>query len=275
MQSRCDNGYWLGNYSWSTANPNNQSFQPTTAKKYFDSGGTETSAGKGFFDAKTNRYLFWLWVHGDQDGAQFGLDWDSMMSVPREMTVDAELGQLVFYPIEELARLRTRKVASGRGVAMGAQGAMMDLKVNSTQLDIVATFRWSGGVPKGFMVGIDFFMGRSEVTRAVFNSTSSQVFLDRSRSSLRKLPAPPSNEQTVLASRAELKSGESSIELRVLADRSVAEVFVQRGRSTMSGRAYPTRADSAGAALFATGGGGREQPRVDFEVYEMGSCRVP
>ena len=114
-----------------------------------------------------------------------------------------------------------------------------------------------------------------EVTRAVFNTTSSQVVLDRSRSSLRKLPAPPSNEQTVLASRAELKPGESSIELRVLADRSVAEVFVQRGRSTMSGRAYPTRADSTGAALFATGGGGREQPRVDFEVYEMGSCRVP
>ena len=129
-------------------------------------------------------------------------------------------------------------------------------------------------MPKGFLVGIAFFMSQSEVTRAVYNSTSSQISLDRSRSSLKQLPTSPSNQQTLLGGHVELRSGESSIELRVLADRSVAELFAQKGRTTMSGRAYPTQDSSTSAALVVEGDRQTMQPQIDFDVWEMGSCRA-
>jgi beta-fructofuranosidase len=275
---QCDNGYWLGNYSYDRAHPDNQSFVPTTPKKYFDSGGTETSAGKGFFDHRTNRYIFWLWVHGDSDRT-LGLNWDSMMSVPREMDVDAYLAQLTFYPIEELDALRTRHAAHGHlePPRPATLNWLVPLAVNSSQLDIEVTFRWAGTrVPAGLLLGVSFFRGQSEETRAVYNSSSSEVTLDRSRSSLRHVPVPPPNEQTRLGAHVQLKPGETSISLRVLADSSVAEVFAQRGRATATGRAYPTQADSTGAAVFVAGHGeaGVELPSVDFDVWEMGSCRA-
>ena len=110
----------------------------------------------------------------------------------------------------------------------------------------------------------------------MYNSSSSEVTLDRSRSSLRHVPVPPANEQTRLGAHVQLKPGENSISLRVLADSSVAEVFAQRGRATATGRAYPTQADSTGAAVFVAGHGEArvELPSVDFDVWEMGSCRA-
>ena len=155
---------------------------------------------------------------------------------------------------------------------------MLNLDVNSTQVDIEATFRWSDatveGIPPGFSVGIAFFMSHSEVTRAVYNSTSSQILLDRSRSSLDRLPVPPFNEQTVLGGHVDKKPGESFIELRVLADRSVAEIFVQRGRATMSGRAYPSLQSSTGVAVFVENElkDGSQLVSFDVDVWEMASC---
>ena len=56
-----------------------------------------------------------------------------------------------------------------------------------------------------------------------------------------------------------------ALELRVLIDRSVIEVFAN-GRQSLTQRVYPTRSDSTGGRLFAVGGVARASV---LEAWDM------
>ena len=101
----CNNVAWLGRTV-------NNRFTPTTPLLYYDTsqfaGGWETSALKGFRDERSSRYITWLWVHSGCDGSNKAVshcevnpDWDGLLTVPRVMTVDTDLGLLRFLPVAE------------------------------------------------------------------------------------------------------------------------------------------------------------------------------
>lgn len=166
----CGNNYWIGNYSYSSSDPNNQTFVPITNEQLFDMG--DSTAAKGFWDDETNRYLFWIWIHGSDDH-NMGLNWDSMMSVPRQMNIDYENMQLVFYPVEEVDALRSKSLISKSQMSVTA-GTTVLKGVHGRQLDIVARFDWShsGSVPLEANVGMAVLMGSHETTTIMISVTS-------------------------------------------------------------------------------------------------------
>ena len=104
-----NNQYWLGRYqtqhghssgdhssngSSSMRMTGNQTFVPVTVPQPFD--GPESSCAKGFWDARTGRYLLWFWFAPAGDGKyvvpKWG--WDSMLSIPKHLDVDPELLQV-------------------------------------------------------------------------------------------------------------------------------------------------------------------------------------
>lgn len=72
-----------------------------------------------------------------------------------------------------------------------------------------------------------------------------QAYLDRSRSWLDGSGGYEGYGHHSYASTVRLKPGETSVELRVFADRSIVEGFVAGGRAAITGRVYPTHARKA------------------------------
>ena len=82
----------------------------------YDSG--HGSAGKSF--AESGRRLLWSWIHGPvASGSQpDGILMDGMLSVPRTVRWDARTRQLLIAPAEEVALLRSKRLASLRGLRL-------------------------------------------------------------------------------------------------------------------------------------------------------------
>ena len=67
---------------------------------------------------------------------------------------------------------------------------------------------------------------------------------------------------------------ESTITMRVLVDRSVTELYGMGGRMSVTSRVYPVKADSMGASVVLDIPSGVAVPRVDAEVWEVGSAHI-
>ena len=82
----------------------------------YDSG--HGSAGKSFSEG--GRRLLWSWIHGPvASGSQpDGILMDGMLSVPRTVLWDARTQQLLIAPAQELALLRSKRLASLRGLKL-------------------------------------------------------------------------------------------------------------------------------------------------------------
>jgi beta-fructofuranosidase len=99
----------------------------------------------------------------------------------------------------------------------------------------------------------------AEETRIVYDTASSELWIDRERASL---DPEPSRERRGAAVRL---AADGTLGLRVFVDGSVVEVFAEDGTSLTS-RVYPTRDDSDGVSLGVRGGRVRAG-RVD--AWEM------
>lgn len=175
MLYECDNGYWLGNYSHPS--PGNHSFVPATRRQVFDmpgNSGVGTNAGKGFWDDRTGRYLFWLWIRESYD-RDFNTGWDSMMSVPRVMDVDPDLRQMTQYPADELLLLRRAQVVGEVNMTIAAGADVPLPAVASNTLDIELTFRFPttvGALPAGTAVGCSVLDGAAEHSRVYIETAA-------------------------------------------------------------------------------------------------------
>ena len=166
----CGNDYVVGDFNYTS-----HSFVPRpksmATRAVFDgvviNGQNLPTAGasKGFYDDHTGRYLHWSWiweqyytVSGQWSDSEWG--WDSCGTVTREVTLDFETEQLIFYPVDELASLRgpTSFQRSSVPIPMmtasdtlppstldGAKGAVVDIEI---------TVRWPGAdmMPRGQLV---------------------------------------------------------------------------------------------------------------------------
>jgi fructan beta-fructosidase len=100
-----------------------------------------------------------------------------------------------------------------------------------------------------------------EQTLILYDGLQSQLLIDRQRSSLRD-----DVERDIRSGPLRLAPGESLF-LHIFLDCSVIEVFAN-DRLCMSSRIYPSREDSLGVGVFASGGNARIKV---LDVWEMGS----
>jgi beta-fructofuranosidase len=211
-------------------------------------------AAKSMVDAKGRRIL-WGWIQERRTvGAQKAAGWSGATSLPRVLSLRSD-GALGIEPVPEIEMLR------GRTHEFGAQDVTPDslpLKgVRGDALEIVAEIAPGSSEACGLRVRES--PEGSERTMITYRRDSNTLAFDSRRSSL-NLEAT----RGVMEGPLHLATNES-LQLRVFLDGSVMEVYAN-GRTCLTGRAYPTRADSLGLRPFARGGKAR---LVSMKVWEM------
>jgi beta-fructofuranosidase len=169
--------------------------------------------------------------------------WQGVQSLPRVLSLD-ENKSLNFAPCEEVESLRgDKKEFRDLSVKSGDSDLLADLTGDCLDITCQVDMKSAGG----FGLAVRRSPDGREQTRIVFDRVSQTLSVDRSRSSISILPRKTARTTA-------FKLGESEpLELRVLLDRSVIEVFANR-RACLTSRIYPKRPDSLGLGLFADGG---------------------
>lgn len=206
----------------------------------------------------SGRAVVWGWSWEAVPAArQRDAGWAGVLSLPR--TLDVVDDRLAVTPLPELDMLRVHerrieRVPTPAGWwAAGAEGDSVDL---------VATIAVDAGRVE---LRVRCSPDRAEATSVGIDLDAGRVWLDREQSSLDPHAADGRYEGAV-----EVATGDP-VELRVVIDRSIIEVFVAN-RVALTARVYPTRADSVGVEVV----GARIGPdHVGLQAYQLGSVWKP
>ncbi|HEV8636430.1 MAG TPA: glycoside hydrolase family 32 protein [Chloroflexota bacterium] len=204
------------------------------------------------------RWLMWGWLREarSEDGSR-AAGWSGAMSVPTVLSLAAD-GALALRPVPELEALRGAHRRRAE-VDLAPTGADPLADVRGDRLEIVAELEPGDAAQVGLRLGCS--PGGEEETRVVYDRAAGEVRIDRERASL-----DPATVRDVRGSAVRLRP-DGSLKLQLFLDGSVLEVFAN-DRICLSSRIYPTRADSRGLGLFASGGRARLRA---VDVWEMGS----
>jgi beta-fructofuranosidase len=202
------------------------------------------------------RRLLWGWLRENLEvETQKAAGWSGVMSVPTELSLTAD-GRLALRPVPEIEAAR------------GAHQQWTDLELSGDAPSLLSTLHGRhlelgltiepAGAAEVWLSVLRSPDGAEE-TRIVYDVGSGELWIDRARASLDPEPSRERRGATVQL------ANDRTLGLRVFVDGSVVEVFAADGTSLTS-RVYPTRADSVGVSLGATGGSARVR-RLD--AWEM------
>jgi beta-fructofuranosidase len=182
--------------------------------------------------------------------------WSGTMSLPRVLSLDAQ-GKLRMNPPAEIAQLHcNQKRRTNLRVEPGSDLPLEDIRGNSLEL----RFEMSARDAKQYGVKVCVAPNGEEQTLVYYDANDQKLKVDTTRSSL-LADSPKTIEAGPLA-----LAPEEPLKLRVFVDKSVVEVFANDGRQAVMRRMYPSRPDSLGVALFASGGAAAVPT---FEAWEL------
>lgn len=205
-------------------------------------------------DSDGRRVTFGWIQEGRTDDASQRAGWSGAMSLPRQLTIGSD-GQLLQAPVAEVATLR-RDHTAVESQTLEPGPAMVLPDVSGDQLDIEARL----GIPSGASVEISLRCSPdgSERTVVVLDREAGELRLDRVNSS-----QDPDVDRTPLAGALPV-SADGRVEIRVIIDHSVVEIFAN-GKA-LTARIYPTRQDAIHASVRVTGGSVRLE---QFDAWTM------
>ena len=226
--------------------------------------GKDNYAGITFDNAPDGRRLFVGWLNNWQY-AQSALVpttpwWRGQQSVPRELALRTIDGQpeLVQAPLRELERLHagkqhrepSRKISGEHPVATSGK-----------QLDIRLTLRPGTASSAGLKV---LTGANGDETVIGYSARAGRVYIDRTRSGAAANGLPG----FLGVQSAALKVRNGKIDLRILIDHSIVEVFAGDGERVLTDLVYPAIA-SDGLKLFAEGGTAKVQKLAVYDVRSI------
>ncbi len=217
-----------------------------------DYGQQQFYAPQTFVDDQGRRLMFGWLPEDHSPEAQQKAGWSGVMSLPRVLSMRPD-GTLGMVPAAEVERLHGAH-RQWSNVALTADAPTCDLGTGR-ELDIVARF-----TPDSIgQFGLEVCCSPDgvEQTRVVYDTAARRLTLDTTRSSLSDEVGRRQYDGELIPEQGE------GLELRVLVDRSVIEVYAN-GRVCISGRVYPTRPDSQAVRLFADG-----RAAASVDVWEM------
>jgi beta-fructofuranosidase len=181
--------------------------------------------------------------------------WAGAMTVPRELSIDAQ-GRLNLRPVAEITQLRREPVAitrtdADRGVRATFEGSVLDIEACFSDRD-------RGKVGLSLRSSAD---GR-ETTRIVYWQDARRLSIEREHSSL----DPRTRHQNVNGHLA--LAPDEALNLRVLLDGSVLEVYAN-DRLCLCTRIYPSLPDSLQASAFSEG-----PATLSLQAWTMGSIHA-
>ncbi|MDZ4800906.1 MAG: glycoside hydrolase family 32 protein [Bryobacteraceae bacterium] len=245
--------YWLGTYK-------NRKFEVERRG--------ETDLGWGYasrthLDAKGRR-ICWSWIRERRSrDATIAAGWAGVTSLPRVLSLRPD-GELGIEPASELRVLRGAHSKARRMVIRPDTKLSKDM--NGDAIEIIAEFDASSTGQYGLALRCS--PDGQEQYRVSYDEPSKMLVFDRSKSSLEKSAAGGSPQRRPFA----LAKGEG-LRLQVFVDASVVEVFVN-GRVCMSDRIYPSREDSLGTGLFASGGTAKLRSMDVWQMKPVSSDRL-
>ena len=211
-------------------------------------------AAKSMMDGKGRRIL-WGWIQERRSvEAQKAAGWSGVLSLPRVLSLRKD-GFVGMEPAPEVESLRGQE---HRIQAQGVKGDFVPLPgVRGETLEITAEIDPGSSEECGLVVraGPD----GSERTLILYRRRPGTLAFDSTHSSL-----DPQTTRGVDEGPLDLAKGKN-LKLRVFLDGSVVEIFAN-GRACLTGRVYPTKAETLGLGLVARGGSAR---LVSMQVWEM------
>ena len=203
--------------------------------------------------APDGRAIMWGWSWEARSIArQQEAGWAGVLTLPRKVTVLD--GEVVTSPLSEVDRLRggaraIERIPTDDGwVAAGAGGDALDLllTLGADRDEVSLRVRRSPGLEEHTTIGVDRRSGR--------------VWVDRDHASL-------DDEVDGGVFTAPVRLPDGPLEIRVVVDRSIVEVFVTGGVA-LTTRIYPTRSDSTGVEVV---GPPASDVAVELRVWDLSS----
>ncbi|MEV0848168.1 glycoside hydrolase family 32 protein [Streptomyces sp. NPDC049954] len=212
------------------------------------------------------RWLLWAWIWEARDAERVGaysawaeeVGWAGMLTVPREIGLGPD-GQLTQRPARETELLREEKILDVRTTV--TSGEPRDLARTGRAFDLTARLhRTAAGAAAG--IRLITTEDGSEYLDIALDPDTGDLVADRSRASLD--PRALGGSWRV----PEAAGPGGSVGVRVLVDHSVAEIFLDDGR-TLTLRFYPT--GPAPWRLQARSAAGAA--RVELSAWRLGCLR--
>ncbi len=206
------------------------------------------------------RRLMWGWLQeGRDEEAQREAGWSGVMSLPRELSLNAK-GAFTSKPVPELQRLREAKLCD-QSLRISANTQLLrGIEGNHLEIEMICR---PGGDAR---FGLDLLRSSNgdELTRVLYDAVEKQLIVDQRRSSLN----PHCDSKTYEAS-CPLEDGR--LRLHIYVDGSVIEIFAN-DTTCMATRSYPTLPDSRKVNLFTKGGAAEVE---SLRAWRLGSCDSP
>ena len=189
------------------------------------------------------RRIMWAWLLDEPEfGVRSAFGWSGTLCLPRVLTLGTD-GQLRMDVAEEVETLRGAAVRRGP-LAVRADTQVVVGGVSGDGLELFVEL--DGGAALQYGVKVRVSPEGQEETSIFFDAERNLLKADTRKS------GPIDTPKAVEAAPLELEEGER-LKLRIFVDKSVVEVFAN-GRQAIARRIYPSRSDSLGVRLFATGG---------------------
>ena len=215
-------------------------------------------APQTFSDPAGRRLAFGWAQEARSEQAVLRAGWSGALSLPRQLS-EGPSGRLLQRPVEEVTRLRRHlhRVTPGP-LVLGERAQLHPGPAN--QLDVELRVRLHD--PATLVVlAVGCSPDEEEVTRLLLDASSGVLHLDRRRSSR-------DEDLDTVDLRCPLEVGpDGAVDLRVILDRSVLEIFT--GGRALTARIYPTRADAVGVHVAVLAG----RATLDqLDVWTMADC---
>jgi sucrose-6-phosphate hydrolase SacC (GH32 family) len=225
--------------------------------------GKDNYAGITFDNAPDGRRLFvgWLnnWQYAQSNNVPTAQWWRGLQSEPRELSLRTVHGRPEIYqtPLRELETLRQPSPYELQ--AQLIEGTRV-VPTTGKHLDIEVTLENLGANNFGLKV---FVGANGEETVIGYDVQNAEIFIDRTKSGA----AAASLTGFHGVHRAPLQLQNGRLDMRILVDNSVVEVFANNGERVLTDLVY-SAGTSDGIALFAEGGTAR---LVSLKVHKMNS----
>ncbi|MZQ85364.1 glycoside hydrolase family 32 protein [Paenibacillus sp. 5J-6] len=215
-------------------------------------------ASTGFVDEQGRRVMHGWIPEGRGEEFPVFLNWAGALALPRIVELK-ENGAIAMVPVPELETLRGEKFGLEN---IRAKQDPVNTGVRSTCFESLLTVDRTE-LEKGELV-VSVFVSpcRSERTDVRLNLKANTVEIDRSKSSLF-----PNVHKTPV--RGELPAGESTVNLRIFADQSIIEVFVD-DETCLTARAYPSLEDSDGFEISSSS----ELVVSRMDIWKMNAANI-
>ena len=188
------------------------------------------------------RQIMWAWIFDGRDQAtRQASGWSGTMSLPRVLWLGDDK-TLRMAPAEELKMLRCNpRERANVVIPADTSLALEEISGNCLELEL----ELAPGQAEQFGAKVCCSPNNEEETLVFYDATDKTLKIDTRHASLGEGPKSVESGPLTLADGEPLR-------LRVFVDRSVVEVFANERQGVVR-RIYPTRTDSLGVQLFATG----------------------